>query len=64
MNNRKKLNNSTTKKYLNKIFFKDSRKMTELPNDSADMILTSPPYFNIKDYSKKWLSNKANRNKT
>ncbi|GHT08128.1 methyltransferase [Endomicrobiia bacterium] len=26
--------------------------MTELHNDSVDMILTSPPYFNIKDYSK------------
>ncbi|GMO54867.1 MAG: site-specific DNA-methyltransferase [Candidatus Endomicrobiellum trichonymphae] len=52
MNNRKKLNNSTTKKYLNKVFFKDSREMTELHNDSVDMILTSPPYFNIKDYSK------------
>jgi site-specific DNA-methyltransferase (cytosine-N4-specific) len=64
MNNNKKLNNSTTlndnlnikshssEKYLNKVFFKDSRKMTELPSDSADMVLTSPPYFNIKDYSK------------
>jgi len=39
-------------KYLNKVFFKDSRRMTELPDNSVDMILTSPPYFNIKDYSK------------
>lgn len=37
--------------YLNKIFFKDSRKMTELPDNSVQLVVTSPPYFNIKDYS-------------
>lgn len=37
--------------YLNKIFFKDSRKMKELPDQSVQLIVTSPPYFNIKDYS-------------
>ena len=37
--------------YLNKIFFKDARKMTELPDNSIYLIVTSPPYFNIKDYS-------------
>ena len=37
--------------YLNKVFFKDSRKMTEVPDDSVHLIVTSPPYFNIKDYS-------------
>ena len=37
--------------YLNKIFFKDARKMTELPDNSVQLIVTSPPYFNIKDYS-------------
>jgi len=37
--------------YLNKIFFKDARKMTELPDNSVYLIVTSPPYFNIKDYS-------------
>jgi len=37
--------------YLNKIFYKDSRKMTELPSNSVHLIVTSPPYFNIKDYS-------------
>lgn len=39
-------------KYLNKVFFKDSRKMRELPDESVQLIITSPPYFNIKDYSK------------
>jgi len=37
--------------FLNKVFFKDARKMTELPDNSVNLIVTSPPYFNIKDYS-------------
>ena len=37
--------------YTNKVYFKDARKMTELPNNSVQLIVTSPPYFNIKDYS-------------
>jgi site-specific DNA-methyltransferase (cytosine-N4-specific) len=37
--------------YLNKIFFKDARKMTELPDNSVHLVVTSPPYLNIKDYS-------------
>jgi len=37
--------------YINKIFFKDSRKMLELPDNSVHLVVTSPPYFNIKDYS-------------
>lgn len=37
--------------FLNKVFFKDARKMTELPNNSVHLVVTSPPYFNIKDYS-------------
>jgi len=37
--------------YLNTVYFKDARKMTELPNNSVRLIITSPPYFNIKDYS-------------
>ncbi len=37
--------------YINKVFYKDSRKMTELPDNSVHLVVTSPPYFNIKDYS-------------
>ena len=37
--------------YFNTVYFKDARKMTELPNNSVRLIITSPPYFNIKDYS-------------
>ena len=38
--------------YRNKIFLTDSRDMRELPDDSVGLIVTSPPYFNIKDYAK------------
>ena len=34
----------------NTVYFKSSSKMKEIPSDSIDCIITSPPYFNIKDY--------------
>lgn len=37
--------------FLNRVFFKDARSMKELPNNSIHLIVTSPPYFNVKDYS-------------
>ncbi|MCI0449113.1 MAG: site-specific DNA-methyltransferase [Chlorobi bacterium] len=37
--------------FLNKVYYKDAREMTELPSNSIHLIVTSPPYFNIKDYS-------------
>lgn len=33
-----------------KIINGDSRKMDELPNNSIDLIITSPPYWQLKDY--------------
>lgn len=36
----------------NIVYYKDSSNMAEIPNNSVDCIVTSPPYFNIKDYSK------------
>jgi len=38
--------------YINKVFYHSSEKMYEIPDESIDLIITSPPYFNIKDYSK------------
>lgn len=38
--------------YINKVFYKSSEDMSEVPNESVDVIVTSPPYFNIKDYFK------------
>lgn len=36
----------------NTVYFKSSSKMKEIPSNSVDCIVTSPPYFNIKDYFK------------
>ena len=36
----------------NTVYFKSSSKMKEIPSNSVDCIITSPPYFNIKDYFK------------
>ena len=33
-----------------KIIIGDSRKMIEFKDDSIDLIVTSPPYWHIKDY--------------
>src|SRR5690348_6984673 len=38
--------------FKNKVFYKDARKMEDLPDNSVQLVITSPPYFNIKDYSK------------
>ena len=36
---------------LDTVYYKDSRKMPEIPNNSIHCIVTSPPYFSIKDYT-------------
>lgn len=41
----------TAKRYLNRVFYKNSQNMQEIPDCVVDLIITSPPYFNIKDYS-------------
>ncbi len=40
------------KNFLNKVFYKNAQNMCEVIDESVDLIMTSPPYFNIKDYSK------------
>lgn len=37
---------------MNCVYYKSSTNMSEIPENSIDLIITSPPYFNIKDYSK------------
>jgi site-specific DNA-methyltransferase (adenine-specific) len=47
LNNSKKVKfveNEIPKKYLNKIFYKSSEKMDELPDNSVHLMITSPPY--------------------
>jgi len=36
----------------NKVYFKSAVDMSEIDDNSISLIVTSPPYFNIKDYSK------------
>ena len=38
--------------YKNTVFYKSSESMSELADESINLIVTSPPYFNVKDYSK------------
>lgn len=38
--------------FLDRVFYQSSEKMNSLPDSSVDLIVTSPPYFNIKDYFK------------
>jgi DNA modification methylase len=33
------------------VYYKDCRNMSEMKDDSVHLIVTSPPYFNTKDYS-------------
>lgn len=49
--------------YINKVFYKDSRRMNEIPDNSIQLIITSPPYFNIKDYSKDGWQQKTHSDK-
>lgn len=35
----------------NRVFYSDARSMTELPDNSVHLVVTSPPYFSIKDYA-------------
>ncbi|WQZ56106.1 DUF1887 family protein [Helicobacter pylori] len=37
---------------INKVFYHSSANMNEVPDNSVDLIITSPPYFSIKDYTK------------
>lgn len=37
---------------MDRVYYKSSTKMEEINDNSIDLIVTSPPYFNIKDYSK------------
>jgi len=48
--NIKYIENKIDEKYLNKIFCKSSEKMSELPDNSVHLMVTSPPYNVGKDY--------------
>ena len=39
-----------TEETLHTIINGDSRKMTEIPDQSVHLVITSPPYWQLKDY--------------
>ncbi|MCY3804693.1 MAG: site-specific DNA-methyltransferase [Candidatus Saccharibacteria bacterium] len=49
--------------YIDKVFYKDASDMSEIPSASIDLVITSPPYFNIKDYSLDGKQTKAHSGK-
>ncbi len=38
--------------FINQVFYKSATSMSDIPDEAVNLIVTSPPYFNIKDYSK------------
>lgn len=48
---------------MNKIFYKTSSDMSEVLDNTVNVIITSPPYFNIKDYSKDGRQEKTHSDK-
>lgn len=49
--------------FRNKLFFKSSTNMSEIPDNSVHLVLTSPPYFNVKDYAKNGYQNQKHAEK-
>ena len=45
------LTGKETSRFIDKIFYKSAEKMVDIPDAVVDLAITSPPYFNIKDYS-------------
>lgn len=37
--------------FLNKVFYQDARNMKEIPDHGVHLIVTSPPYYTVKNYS-------------
>ncbi len=53
------------KEFYNKVYYKTSTNMNDVPDNSIELIVTSPPYFNIKNYNEgteKTFSTKKKRN--
>ena len=46
------ISDNVANSFLDNVYFGTSTNMSQLPDESVHLIVTSPPYFNIKDYSK------------
>lgn len=53
------IDNNAGKNKLNVVHYSSATSMKEVANDSVDLIVTSPPYYNIKDYSKNGYQNET-----
>ncbi len=51
------------KDFINKVFYRNAQNMSEVPDEIVDLIVTSPPYFNIKDYAKDGYQKSSNSEK-
>ena len=49
--------------FLNRVFYKNAQNMKEVPDEVVDLVVTSPPYFNIKDYAKDGYQERSNNEK-
>lgn len=49
---------------MNKVFYKNAQNMSEVSDETVDLIVTSPPYFNIKDYAKDGYQKTSNGQKS
>ncbi len=47
----------TQQDFQNQVYYHSSTNMKEIPDNSIHLIVTSPPYFNIKDYSQNGTQN-------
>lgn len=47
------MTNETREQNQDCVYYKSSESMDEVADNSIDLIITSPPYFTVKDYSKK-----------
>lgn len=41
----------TSSDFINQVFYKDAKNMEEVPSNKIHLIVTSPPYYNVKNYS-------------
>ncbi len=49
--------------FWDKVFYKNAQNMSEIPNNAVDLVITSPPYYNTKDYAKDGYQKNSNGEK-
>lgn len=54
---------STSFDFVNRVFYKDAKSMDSVPSNSVHLVVTSPPYYNVKNYSLDGYQNKKTHTK-